>query len=248
MMATDLRRSITEHDEKGLFHALYPDNDTICQFDWGEHFKPGSVIYARDKYQKHLEFFRVGKDYRERCFMAGNRLGKTLGGGGYETSAHLTGLYPEWWEGRRFDHPIRAWAAGKTNETTRDTIQQTLLGEVVHTSGTRKVSGTGVIPGYLLEQPLWKAGVQDLVDTVKVKHVSGGWSQLGFKAYNQGRGSFEGTARHLIWLDEEPDDAVYGECLIRTATTDGLIMLTFTPLFGLSTVVMQFMPQEMRPG
>ena len=62
------------------------------------------------------------------------------------------------------------------------------------------------------------------------------------------RGSFEGTAQHVIWLDEEPPADVYGECLIRTATTDGVMMLTFTPLSGLSTVVLQFMPKAFRPG
>ncbi len=34
---------------------------------------------------------------------------------------------------------------------------------------------------------------------------------------------------------------------IRTATTDGIIMLTFTPLKGMSEVVMGFLPTEMRP-
>ncbi len=34
---------------------------------------------------------------------------------------------------------------------------------------------------------------------------------------------------------------------IRTATTDGIIMLTFTPLAGMSEVVMGFLPAEMRP-
>ena len=32
-------------------------------------------------------------------------------------TCHLTGRYPPWWEGRRFSGPVRAWAAGKTNET-----------------------------------------------------------------------------------------------------------------------------------
>ncbi len=41
---------------------------------------------------------------------------------------------------------------------------------------------------------------------------------------------------------------VYGECLIRTATTGGIIMLTFTPLEGMSNVVLQFMPKEFRSG
>ena len=209
------------------------------------HFDSGTVIFSRDKYQRHLEFFRAGSDYRERCFMAANRVSKTLGGGGYELACHLTGLYPEWWEGKRFSHAIRAWAAGKTNETTRDIIQMTLCGEVRHVGNRRHLSGTGVIPGHLLGVPSWKQGVQDLADTIKIQHVSGEFSTLGFKAYNQGRGSFEGTAQHVIWLDEECDESIYGECLLRTATTDGIIMLTFTPLEGHSTVVMQFLPHDL---
>ena len=50
-----------------------------------------------------------------------------------------------------------------------------------------------------------------------------------------------------IWLDEAPPMDVYGECLIRTATTNGIIMLTFTPLLGMSEVVLQFMSVEFRP-
>ncbi len=230
-----------------LFYALYPDENETWQAPANKHFNPGSTIYARALYPKHLEFFRAGAKYRERCFMAANKVSKTLGGGGYETACHLTGLYPPWWEGRRFENPTRVWAAGKTNETTRDIIQATLLGEVAHRGQRKVMSGTGVVPGALLGDPSWKQGVQDLVDTIKVRHVSGGWSVLGLKAYNQGRGSFEGTAQHVIWLDEEPPMDVYGECLIRTATTNGIIMLTFTPLEGLSTVVLQFMPAEFRP-
>jgi hypothetical protein len=34
--------------------------------------------------------------------MAANRVGKTVVGA-YETTVHMTGEYPAWWEGRRFD-------------------------------------------------------------------------------------------------------------------------------------------------
>src|SRR5690606_10289136 len=183
----------------------------------------GSIIHAREKYQKHLEFFKASRDYRELCFMAANRVGKTIGGA-YALTCYLTGLYPDWWPGRRFDHPVRVWAAGKTNETTRDIVQAAMLGEIAFEGQRKTVTGTGMIPGHLLAPPSWKQGVQDLVDTIKVRHVSGRWSTLGFKSYQQGRGSFEGTAQHGIWLDEEPPLDVYGECLIRTATTNGIVM------------------------
>ncbi len=35
---------------------------------------------------------------------------------------------------------------------------------------------------------------------------------------------------------------------IRTATTNGIIMLTFTPLGGMSDVVMSFLPEMMAPS
>ena len=208
-----------------LFFRLFPDQDTV-QPD-------GSIIYARSKYPKHLEFFEAGATYRERAFMAGNRIGKTTAGG-YEVSCHLTGLYPKWWPGRRFEKPISAWAAGKTAETTRDSVQLCLMGDVVSSDFT----GTGMIPGHLIGPATWTS--KECADTVKVKHVSGGWSRLGFKSYKQGRGSFEATSRHVIWLDEECPKDIYGECLIRTATTNGIVLATFSPLEGRTETVLMF--------
>ncbi|WP_367401672.1 terminase large subunit domain-containing protein [Fodinicurvata sediminis] len=174
--------------------------------------------------------------------------GKTFGLGGYEVACHLTGLYPHWWEGRRFEQPVSAWAAGDTYETTRDIIQLTLLGEIAYSGGGRKkMDGRGIVPGYLLGTPTWRSGVANLVDTIPVQHASGGTSHLALKSYDQGRKAFQGTGKHVIWLDEEPPLDVYNECLIRTATLNGITMLTFTPLSGLSEVVMSFMPANQRP-
>jgi terminase large subunit-like protein len=72
---------------------------------------PDTGPLRRELYVKHLKFFRAGAVYRERLFMAGNRCGKTTAGA-YEMAVHLTGQYPHWWEGRRFDGAIDAWAAG----------------------------------------------------------------------------------------------------------------------------------------
>src|SRR5690349_12204088 len=68
----------------------------------------------RELYQKHVEFFAAGAKHNERLAIAANRVGKSEGIGAYETTLHLTGLYPDWWPGRRFDHPVDWWAAGKT--------------------------------------------------------------------------------------------------------------------------------------
>lgn len=83
--------------------------------------------------------------------------------------------------------------------------------------------------------------MSDLADRVQVKHASGGWSMRGLKSYQQGRGSFEGTEQDGVWLDRGPPMEVYVEALVRTMTTDGMLLLTFTPLEGMSDVVMLFL-------
>ena len=76
-----------------------------------------------------------------------------------------------------------------------------------------------------------------------MRHSSGKNSLLVFKSYDQRRESFQGTEQDVIWLDEEPPLDIYTECLMRTMTTEGLVMLTFTPLSGLSEVVLSFLPE-----
>lgn len=233
---------LTRRQGQRFIDYLFPDEDMERPVFLQDRIEI-PTIHARGRYPRHLEHFKAGATYRERLFRAANRVGKTVVGG-YETALHLTGEYPDWWEGRRFRKPIRAWAAGKTNETTRDIVQLQLLGPVLGSGPTKRLAGTGTIPGRRLGDTTWKSGVPNLVDTIAVKHTSGGWSHLGFKTYEQGRGSFEGTAQDLIWFDEEPPLAVYTEALTRTATTDGLLVITFTPLAGISDVVKAFLPPD----
>jgi phage terminase large subunit-like protein len=182
-----------------------------------------------------MEFFKAGKDHNERLMLAANRVGKTLAVGGYEMTLHLTGMYPPWWEGRRFNKPIKAWAAGDSNDTVRDIIQDKLLGPVGE-------YGTGLIPQSKIIRVTPKMGIPDAVKDIYVLHSTGKTSVLTLKSYEQKRISFQGTEQDLIWLDEEPDLGVYIECLMRTMTTKGMIMCTFTPLKGLSDVVTAFLP------
>jgi phage terminase large subunit-like protein len=204
-------------------------------------YYPDEGPLRRELYPKHLEFFRAGIEHRERCFLAANRVGKTEGVGGYELTCHLTGEYPDWWEGRTFDHPIEAWAAGDTSQTVRDIIQAKLLGPV-------GAFGTGLIRKELIGRTTGRQGIPDAVQDIYVKHSGGGTSWLTLKSYDQKRLSFQGTGKHVIWLDEEPDLGVYSECLLRTMTTNGLVICTFTPMLGLSEVVMNYLPEGRMPS
>ena len=204
-------------------------------------FYPDSGPLRRELYPRHMEFFRAGAEHRERCFLAANRVGKTEGVGAYELTLHLTGRYPQWWDGRRFHHAIEAWAVGDTSKTVhREILQPKLLGRPGRL-------GTGMIPAETIIKPVVKPGVPEAVETVYIRHESGGESVLTLKSYEQGRESFQGSEKHVIWLDEECPRSVYTECLIRTMTTDGLIIVTFTPLLGMTELIKDFLgyePQE----
>lgn len=192
----------------------------------------------RELYAKHMQFFRLGATEQERCFMAANRVGKTIVGA-YETTLHLTGDYPEWWDGRRFYGPVDWWACGDTAETTRDIVQQELLGPTDH-------PGFGMIPRNNIIVATRRAGVAGAIDQVVVRHSSGGESRIGFKSYDQGRKKFQGTKKHGIWDDEEPPADVYDEQMLRLMTTNGMMLCTFTPLMGLSEIALRFLP-NLRP-
>lgn len=209
------------------------------------HNTPNRVLHRIDSVDTD-EATCISVAHPERTYVTAHGIvtHNTYGIGGYETVCHLTGLYPDWWPGRRFDRPVWGWAAGDWNETTRDIIQATLCGKVAYQGNRRTVDGTGLIPGDRIGDVTWKQGVSNLIDTMAVKHRTGGWSYLGLKSYQQGRASFQGTARDFIWLDEEPPLDVYTECLTRTATTGGLLYLTYTPLKGYSDVVRAFRPED----
>ena len=187
-------------------------------------------------YSKQLEFHAAGLKYRERLFLAGNQLGKTLAGS-FELAMHLTGRYPDDWPGRKWDRPIVAWAAGVTGESTRDNPQRLLMGRP-------GAFGTGAIPGDCIETTARALGVSELLDMVRVKHVSGGESILAFKFYEKGREKWQGETVDLVWFDEEPPSDIYSEGLTRTNATGGCVFLTCTPLLGMTEVICRFLQEE----
>ena len=184
-------------------------------------------------YPKQKAFHDFGLTCTERLLRAGNQQGKTHAGG-MELAMHLTGRYPPWWAGRRFDHAVDAWASCDTGETTRDNPQRVLMGPL-------GAWGTGAIPQDAIVEAKRGRGVADLLDIVLVRHALGGTSRLGFKRYDQGREAWQGPAKHAIWCDEEPPPDVYGEALARLTATRGIIYTTFTPLKGMSDVVERLM-------
>jgi phage terminase large subunit-like protein len=155
---------------------------------------------------------------------------------------HLTGQYPSWWVGKVFDKPVRSWCAGVTNESVRDVLQDKLIGPPTR----RGEWGTGMIPKACIGEVSMARGVPDLIDTVSVLHITGGYSQLQFKSYSEGRQKWQGVGLEVVYLDEEPPEDLYFEALTRISETGGIIYTVFTPLLGMSSVVRMFLHEGIK--
>jgi len=250
----DYKERFTDEQKAKLLraHDLDPKNDELKKkralialeeqlLSVEKRMTENRILYYKP-YAKQMEFHMNGAAYPERLLMAANRVGKTMCGGA-EIAYHLTGLYPDWWLGRRYNRPVRGWAAGVTGESTRDVIQKMLIG--TKADGW----GTGMIPKHCLSKDKMSLarGVADLLDTVLVKHVSGGWSELKFKSYERGQEKWQGDTLDFVWFDEEPPLDIYIEGYTRILTTGGFVMLTFTPLQGRSEVVDRFLKEANNP-
>lgn len=209
--------------------ALWQFNHEIGNW-WGWSNKPWQ-----------MDFHAAGKTHQERMLMAANRPGKTRSAAA-EVAFHMTGRYPSWWQGKRFEKPVLVWTGSPTNETSRDIVQKELLG------GTSKLQlGSGMVPRDAIKSrpKMRQAGVSDVVDQFWVNHVSGGHSSCVLKTYEQGWRKWQGTAPDIVWLDEEPDTSseqkrIYMEALTRLLTSHGILMVTFTPLLGVTDLVEHF--------
>ena len=221
-----------------------------------EHEKTHKLLrYEAYDYQKKFhhahgegDFVPVPSDSKReglsihRALMCANQIGKTFCGG-MEAAMHLTGIYPDWWQGHRYKHPVTFLCASTTNETTRDRCQAELLGEPTNPD----MLGTGSIPKDCIGKRTRKAGVPDAYEIVSVKHISGGWSRCYFKCYEQGAKKFMGYRLDGAWCDEEPPQDIWAQILRGLLATNGMAYITFTPEEGVTEVVNSFM-NELAPG
>ena len=71
-----------------------------------------------------------------------------------------------------------------------------------------------------------------------VKFSNGG--RIVSMSCDSGRESFQGSSASLIWIDEEPNEDIFDECMLRTVDTKGKIIITATPLKGLTWLYDRF--------
>ena len=186
-------------------------------------------------FEHQRKFFATGKSER-RGILAANRIGKTVSTC-YETAMHLTGRYPDWWEGVRHNKPITAMVAGEGWTQVAMVLQNELLG-----TQDIKISesiGTGAIPRDCIVFDTMRNDGANCMG-VEIRHVSGSNSYLLFANYTQEVRQMQGFKLNLAVFDEQPPDDFFSEIVTRTATTQGQVMCSFTPLKGLNGLVSKF--------
>lgn len=228
-------------DEERLLMAGNQQGKTYCAAAecamhlTGRYPKPGEIFYPTEDELRHI-VRTTDPDDREHT--------SALGMIEAFRKHNLFGadVYPNGWQGRIFRKPISAWVGGKSSKETRDIVQKELLGvpENPEMIGTGTIPKQDIVAGTVTRM----TGVPNAVDTVLIKNQFGGNSVLGFKSYDQGRERWQGVGKDLIWFDEEPPLSVYMEGKTRTSATNGLVMVTFTPLLGMSEVVRLFIHEE----
>ncbi len=187
----------------------------------------------RELYPKHLKFFKQGATVMQRGMISANQTGKTTAGC-IEDVFHLTGEYPEWWEGARFTQPVKLLIGANGGKEYRDSIQVKLLGEPGD-------YGSGFIPKDSLIETRPLEGTTGAVGQYFVRHKSGGVSQAIVRTYNSGRTAFEAMVLDLVHLDEECPRDIYSECMMRLISRPGSRMyVTFTPDSGILDLVEYF--------
>lgn len=205
---------------------------------------PETGPYARDLYPIPLKFFEAGAKHRFRMFSGANGSGKSFSMG-CEIAYHATGKYPKWWTGKRFKRLESIWIVAESGALFRDSLQKLLFGN------PGEDYGTGLIPKESIKETSAFQGISGAVGSALIKNEKGHVVSISIKTFDMHREKFQAANVGLVCFDEEPPEDVYEECVMRTrgtkTTEPGIIMLAFTPLKGLTNVVMSYMPNGIFP-
>ena len=233
------------------------------QQEYEEHYCKFFQWEPYDFHIKALASFQDVECTEQTALMCANRIGKTYGGGRIVTSL-ATGLeVPKkffkteqqyenyintlnWFRNQK--KQLEFWVCGEKFKSIRFSTQKELIGPLSD-------PGSGAIPKeYILHvQKRPSSACAESVDYVLVKRVNQhgeevGTTMLTFKAYEEGNDGYMGGTIDFIWLDEEPPCYIYTQCVTRTATTLGKVLLTFTPEGGVTETVQKFLPENIKPG
>lgn len=171
--------------------------------------------------------------------LAGNRSGKSMAAA-FSCAVHATGKYPSWWTDVRYKKATIIYVGGESSDQLKLSMQLHLIG----TSDKRDMAalGTGLIPrDCLVLESVISGQRADSVKSIRVRHESGGHSQIIFFTYSQAREAIQGGAADAIYFDEQPPEDVVAELLraiaIPPSGQEPRVLFSFTPLLGRTPTV-----------
>ena len=203
--------------------------------------------FAPPWYDWQKEGFNTPFKIKSTMLLAGNQVGKSMSAG-FHAACDLTGDYPDWWQGFRFDHGINALCAGVDAGQVKDVIQTQLFGEVEDDGNGKKFTGGWIHPDEILDV-VWDRQTTNLAKRVKIKSRFGK-SFVNLRGFTQSKTgsktlSFAGSVYDLVWIDECPPDELRGQLKIRTINGNqgkgGRVRYTMTPELGMTDLVKSFM-------
>jgi len=150
----------------------------------------------------------------------GNRAGKTQFGA--QLAVAIAAGRDQWW--------VREWL--RLNDLPEDMVQRKpqTVWYVALSYGDALEYGRPKLEQYAPQgtrYTRWRAQ-----DRAAMRLPNGG--RIVSLSDSAGREAFQGASVKFVWCDEEPDQEVFEECMLRIVDTKGKILITATPLKGLS--------------
>jgi phage terminase large subunit-like protein len=200
-------------------------------------------------YRWQRAFFDAGEWAKQRCVIAANGVGKSFLTCA-ELAMHVTGRYPPWWKGARFDYGgWECWIGSIDNDMQKRGPQRALLGRELESVGT------ALIPKDSIKSiELRQAGVKSVVDTLVINHISGRPVTVKWLTFEQGWRKWQSGDPKIILWDEEPDESIVDqkdimtETLTRLVRNNGIWIVGYTPLLGETNLTKHFMDANKDDG
>ncbi len=171
--------------------------------------------------------------------LCGNRMGKSYSAT-WLYACHLTGYYPSWFKGYKYESQIDTWYLTSTAEQAAQSggLQEYLLGAI-------NDIGSGWIPKDCIAKTEAGIGVKGFIKKSFIEHVSGELSTMEMKSYSQNIIALMGASISFALIDEECPWTVLTQVVTRTSTPKtgkgtGRVLVAATPEQGMSETVQAF--------
>lgn len=198
------------------------------------------------------DFIRRSGEHSAFLLSSANQTGKTEIGA-FAARCHLTGQYPNWWNGTCFAHPPKTWLGGVDWIQIRRVWQSRLFGKVEN----RQIPFTGMLPPESLIHADWHSQQRDTIRAFSVRHPHG-IARVEMIPYSPAGGprrqaqTYAGEEKvDLLIVDEQPHDEVLGQLMQRTmhgrhikgdgkSVDSGHVLLLMTPELGATPLYESF--------